>query len=64
MRGGGTYGYLGGLQSNAVYTIEAHGTAFIIPHNPGTLVIPAGTKSINSGNLNREHSEAVRYFKD
>ena len=59
-RGGETYGYIGGLQYNAVYAIIIPGTAFIIPPNPGPLVIPSGNNSFNSGNLNRDHSEAVR----
>ena len=63
-RGGGTYGYLGVLQSNAVYAIVAPGTAFIIPPDPGPLVIPAGNNSVNSGNLNRDHSKAVREFQE
>ena len=63
MRGGGTYGYLGGLQLDAVYAIVAPGTAFVIPPYPGPLVIPSGTNSVTSGNLNRDHSEAVREFK-
>ena len=62
-RGGGTYGYLVGLQPDAVYAIVSPGTAFIIPPDPGPLVIPSGTNSVTSGNLNRDHSEAVREFK-
>ena len=64
MRGGGTYGYLGGLQLDAVYAIVAPGTAFVIPPDPGPLVIPSGTNSVTSGNLNRDHYEAVREFKE
>ena len=39
-RGGGTYGYLGGLLSNAVYRTIAPGTAFFMPSDPVPLVIP------------------------
>ena len=63
-RGGGTYGYLGGLQPNAVYSIVAPGTAFVVPSNPGPLAILEGTNSVNSGNLNRDHSKAVSEFKE
>ena len=63
-RGGGTYSYLGILQPDAVYTIVAPRTAFIIPTDPEPLVIPAGTNIVNSGNLNRDHYEAVREFKE
>ena len=63
-RVGGTNGYLGGLQPDAVYAIVAPGTIFVIPPNPGPLVIPSGTNSVTSGNLNRNHSEKVREFKE
>ena len=64
MRVGGTYGYLGGMQTDAVYTIVALGTAFIIPPDTGPLVIPSGTNSVTSGNLNHNHSKEVREFKE
>ena len=63
-RVGGTYGYLLGLQPNTVYKIVAPGTALIITPDPEPLVIPSGTNSITSGNLNRDHSETVREFKE
>ena len=63
-RVGGTYGYLVGLQPDAFYAIIAPVTAFIIPPNPGPLVIASGTNSVTSGKLNCCHSEAVREFKE
>ena len=63
-RGGGMYGYLGGLRPAAVYAIVAPGTAFVIPPDPGPLIIPSGTNSVTSGNLHCDHSEAVREFKE
>ena len=39
-RGGGTYGYLGGLQPDAVYAIVAPGNSFVIPPYPGPLITP------------------------
>ena len=59
-RVGGTYVYLGGLQPEAVYAIVVPVTAFVIPPDPGPLIIPSGTNSVTVGNLNRDHSEAVR----
>ena len=47
MRGGGTYGYLGGLQHTTVYMIVASVTSFVISPNPGQLIIPSGTNSVN-----------------
>ena len=52
------------MQPNAVYVIVAPGNAFVIPPDPGPLAISSGTNSITSGNLNRDHSEAVREFKE
>ena len=63
-RGGGTYGYLVGLQPSAVYAIVAPGTLFVIPPDPGELIIPLGTNSITSGNLHRDHTEVTREFKE
>ena len=63
-RGGGTYGYLGGLQPYAVYAIVAPGTLFVIPPDPGQLIIPSGTNSATLGKLHREHAEAAREFKE
>ena len=56
MKGRGTYGYLGGLQPDAVYAIISLGTAFVIPPDPGLLVIPSGKNRVTSWNLNRDHS--------
>ena len=64
IRGGGNYGYLGGLQPDTVYAIVAPGTELIIPPDPGPLVIPSGTNSFTSGNLNIDHSKAVREFNE
>ena len=64
MRGGGTYGYLGELQPDAVYVIVAPETAFNILTKPGPLVIPLGTNIVTSENLNRNHSETVRELKE
>ena len=64
MRAGWTYGYLGGPKPDAVYAIVAPGTSFITPPNPGPLFIPSGINSVTSGNLNRDHYEAVREFKE
>ena len=63
-RGGGTYGYLGGLQPDAVYAIVAPGTSFVIPTNPGQLITPLGTNSVTLGKLHRDHAEAAREFKE
>ena len=63
-RGGGTYGYLGGLQPAAVYAIVAKGTSFVIPPDPGQLIIPSGTNSVTSGNLHPNHEKAAREFKE
>ena len=52
------------MQPDAVYTFVGMGTAFVIPPNPGPLVISSGKTSITSGNLNRDHSKAVRDFKE
>ena len=54
------YGYLGGLQPDAVYAIISPGTAFVIPTDTGQLIIPSGTNIINSGNLHRDHAGAAR----
>ena len=62
--GGGTYSYLGGLQPNTVYKILSSVTAFVIPPYPGPFVIPSGTNSVTSGNLNIDHSKAVREFNE
>ena len=64
MRGGGTYGYLGGLQPDTVHAIVAPGTALVIPPDPGPLIIPSGKNSVTSGNLHRNHYEAAREFKE
>ena len=61
---GGTYGYLGGLKPDAVYAIVALGKLFVIPPDPGQLIIPSGTNSVTSGNLHRDHAEAAREFKE
>ena len=52
------------VKPDAVYAIVAPGTAFVVPADPGPLVIPSGTNIITSGNLNRDDSEAVREFKE
>ena len=52
------------MQSDAVYAIVVPGTVFIVSPNPVPLVIPAGTNIVNSVNLNRDHSEAMREFKE
>ena len=59
-RGGGTYIYLEGILSDAVYETIALGTAFVTPPDPGPLVFPTGFTNINSGNINRYQSEACR----
>ena len=64
MRGGVTYGYLGGLQPETVHEIVALGTALVIPPDPGPLIIPSGTNSVTSGKLHRDHYEAAREFKE
>ena len=46
-RGGGTYGYLKGLLSNEMYVNIAPGTAFIMPPDPGPLVIQKVSTNIN-----------------
>ena len=63
-RGGGTYGYLGGLHPDAVYAIVSPGILFVISPNPVQLIIPSGTNSVTSGNLHRDHAEAARGFKE
>ena len=63
-RGVGTYGYIGGLQPDAVYVIVAPGTEFIFPFDSCQLIIPSGTNSITSENLHRDHAEAAREFKE
>ena len=62
-RGGGTYGYLVGLQPAAVYTIVAPVTSLVIPPDPGQLIIPLGTNIVTLGNLHRNHAEGAREFK-
>ena len=59
-RGGGTYGYLGELLSDAVYVTVAPSTVFITPPDPKPIVIPTGSTKFNLGNLNRDHSETCR----
>ena len=44
--------------------IVAPGTAFVIPPDPGQLIIPSGTNSVTSGNLHRDHAEAAREFRE
>ena len=61
-RGGGTYGYLGGLQPDAVYANVAPVTSFVIPPDPGQLIISPGTNIFTSGSLHRNHAEATRKF--
>ena len=63
-RGGGTFIYLGGLQPDAVYAILAPGASFIIPPDPGQLIIPLGTNRVTSGNLHHDHAEAAIEFKE
>ena len=63
-RGGGKYGYLRGLQSDAVYPLVAPETSFIIPHDPFQIITQTGTNSVNSGKLHRNHTEAAREFKE
>ena len=63
-RGGGTYRYLGGIFSNAVYGTIAPGTAHVTPTDPGPFVIPTGSTNINTGNINRDHSEACMEHKE
>ena len=63
-RGGGTYGYLGGLHQDAVYAIMAPGTLCVIPTNPGQLIIPLETNIVTSGNLYQNPAEAAREFKE
>ena len=63
-RGRGTYGYLGSLQPDTVYVIVAPGTSFVIPPDPGQLIIPSMTNSVSSGNIHRDHAEAAREFKE
>ena len=63
-RVGGTYGYLGGLHPAAVYAIVAPGTSFILPLEPGQLIIPSGTNRVTSGNLHSDHTEAARESKE
>ena len=58
-RGGGTYGYLRGLHPSDVYAIVASGTSFVIPPDPGELIISSGTNSVTSGNLHRNHAEVA-----
>ena len=41
-RGGDMYGYLGGLHPAAVHAIVAPGISFVIPPDPGQLIIPSG----------------------
>ena len=61
--GGGTYGYLRGLFSNAVYGTVAPGIEFLTPPDPGPLVILTGYTNTNLVNINRDHSEACREHK-
>ena len=63
-RGGGTYCYLWCLQPYAVYAIIAPGTAFFIPPYTGPLIIPSGTHIVTSGNLQCNHAESAREFKE
>ena len=63
-RGGGTYGYLGGLQSDAVYPLVAPETLFIIPPDPFQIITQTGTNSVTSGKLHRDHTEVAREFKE
>ena len=62
--GGGTYGYLRGLFSNAVYGTVAPGIEFLTPPDPGPLVILTGYTNTNLVNINRDHSEACREHKE
>ena len=62
-RGGGTYRYLGGLLSDAVYRSIVTGNTFLTPPDPGPVIPLAGSTKINSGNLNRDHSEVCREHK-
>ena len=63
-RRGGTHGYLGGLQPDSVYAIVAPGTLFVIPPDPGQLIIPSGTNIVTSVNLHFDHAKAEREFKE
>ena len=53
-----------GLWSYVVYGTIAPSTAFLTPLEQGPLVIPTGSTNINSGNINRDHSEACREHKE
>ena len=55
---------LRGLKTDAIYAIVAPGTELTTPTYPGPTVIPSGTNSVTSGNLNHDNSEAVREFKE
>ena len=63
-RGRVTFGYLGVILSNAVYDTISPGESFLIPSYPVRLNIPAGTTTINSDNLNRDHENAKRERKE
>ena len=60
IRGGGANGYLGILQSAAVYaTID--GTPFLLPVHPGVLPdVPAGTQLRQREQMLRTHTELLR----
>ena len=58
------YGYLGGLHPAAVHAIVAPGISFVIPPDPGQLIIPSGKNSVTLLNLHRDHVEAAREFKE
>ena len=45
-RGGGIYGYLGGLVPDTVYGTISPGTAFLTPPDPGPLVIPTVSTNV------------------
>ncbi len=64
-RGGGEYGYLGGILSNAVYNTICPLTPFMPPTNPGVPpTIEAQTTAIVSGNMLRIWNEASREWKE
>ena len=63
-RGGVTYGYLGGLQPDAVYAIVTPGTSFVIPPDPGQLIIPSGTNRVTLENLHRDHTARMLTIED
>ena len=64
-RGGGEYGYLGGIVSDTIYNTICPEHPFEAPANPGPApIIEQATTAVQSGNMIREWTEKTREWRE